>query len=153
MNISKIELTGLFLACKDAGALTNDFARVAMEIANGFLLRKAPTLQECEREDIVGDFTVRLVNGWQSIDPERNVFSYLTQMCSFTASDYFRKRQRVETRLDSVDAMEQHQIDALESGYLASEETRESAQVVPGCGCDVLVNPRDGQQAIIFEGE
>lgn len=153
MNIDKAELSALLLACQSADRLTNGFSRVAMDIAAGFLIRKSPTLQDCEREDIVGDFCVRLVNKWREINPELNIHSYLTQMCSFAASDYFRKRTRIETPLESVDGMEPHQIDALESGYLASEETRESVQVVPGCGCDVLVNPRDGQQAIIFEGE
>lgn len=150
MNIPPAELSALVVEARTQGKLTNKLAGVAMQIAAGYLLRKCPNLQDCERQDIVGDFCVRLVEKWDGIDPERNGHSYLTQMANYAALDYLRKHNRLAGRQVELDSMEPHQVDAAEAAML-EHEARESLEVKSSGDADYVVNPRDGQMGILFE--
>ena len=151
MNITKEQLRESYAGCSEAGQLTNDFASLALQIAGGYLQRKAPSLQPAECGEIVSNFSLRLVDQWQKVDPAKNIFSYLTQMANYAALDYFRKRNRETGRHIEMDGLTLAQADAL----LEDRIQRFGAEMrVEKCGdCDVVVSALDGQTAILFEGE
>jgi len=151
VNITKEQLRESYAGCSEAGQLTDRFARLAMEIARGYLQRRAPSLQPCEAGEIVSNFSLRLVGRWRKVDPAKNIFSYLTQMTNYAALDYFRKRERETGRHIEMDGLTLAQADAL----LEDRIQRIDAEMrVEKCGdCDVVVSALDGQTAILFEGE
>lgn len=107
------ELRTALNECIEKGKLTDRFALLAKKVFQGFLLRKLAADEEGREETLSGCF-LRLLNGWQEINPESNVFSYLSGLANYVSLDYFRKRSKQTAQAVELDDMDEHQLGALE---------------------------------------
>lgn len=86
-------LKELLQDCINVGYLTNDFAIVAIDLAKT-RLNSRQDIPEAAREEALGRFTEKLVRKWESIDPEKNIKSYINSMAYTSLMDELRKYQK-----------------------------------------------------------
>jgi len=87
------------------GALTEDAARIAMDIARGYMIK----LQASKGwpfyvvDDGMGAFVDRLVRKWQNINPDANPRGYCMRMASSSVYDQLRKYDAVRRRDEKIE--------------------------------------------------
>jgi DNA-directed RNA polymerase specialized sigma24 family protein len=83
--------------------MTEDFAAQAMQLARRYIYSRRWCGYPAEvREDMIGLYVVRIMRVWWQLDPEQNLFAYLTSMARSAAFDYVRKEKRRESREEEL---------------------------------------------------
>jgi len=88
-----LDIKQLLLEALELEYCTNDLAIVAIDIAKKHINRRQD-IPEAAREDALGRFTVKFVEKWQKIDPEKSPKSYIKSMAFTSLMDELRKHKR-----------------------------------------------------------
>jgi len=99
------ELRALVLDCRAKGKLTNAFALKAGEVFDGYLVRVLPKDEEA-RDEIKSRCFVRLVGNWENIDPDGNIFSWLSGIANYARLDHLRHEGRLGAKLITENRLE-----------------------------------------------
>ena len=90
-RVTNAELRAELARCRLGGELTDDMARMAMAIGQGYLAaRRWRRVRRVVKEDAFSGYLVRLVKCWPRIN-DRNPFAYLTAMVRSATIDEVRK--------------------------------------------------------------
>ncbi|MDP0495066.1 MAG: hypothetical protein Q7Q73_02550 [Verrucomicrobiota bacterium JB024] len=122
MAVDKGELQGAVREARAAGRLTNGLGLLAGRVCEGYLSsRQYQGLSLADKQDILSKFHLRLLRNWGQIDPDKNAFSYLTNMARSVVSTHCRSlmREYEHNRLRTAQA------DPME-GYSAPEVETEA---------------------------
>ena len=93
-RVTNAELRAELARCRLGGELTDDMARMAMAIGQGYLAaRRWRRVRRVVKEDAFSGYLVRLVKCWPRIN-DRNPFAYLTAMVHSATLDEVRKESR-----------------------------------------------------------
>ena len=117
MRIDPLELKVELDRSLEAGAMTEQFAFLAMQVAQGyFASRAAGDLSADQRSVMLSDFCARLVNTWRGGEHKPNKFTWLTLMAKSVCFSRLRSQRRqlahlrrcveVVRLLDSVDRVD-----------------------------------------------
>ena len=67
---------------------------MAMDVAQGHIAKNHWSSTYASKQDYLSGFCLRLVNKWMSLDPEKNIHSFLTTMANYAVLDIMRKNRR-----------------------------------------------------------
>jgi len=99
MEITPKSLSREIQRSREQEQMTERLGLLAMALARRYMHgRQWQGYSVSTREDIVSAFLVRLVRGWQRVDPAGNPFSYLTAMVRSAAVDHIRHENRRTAR-------------------------------------------------------
>ena len=89
--------------CHDKGYLTDDFAILAMSLAEKRINRKKnQNIPFSAREEAYSTFCYKLVTKWQKISPDKSPNSYINLMAHNCLMDVLRSFNRDLKRVDSI---------------------------------------------------
>lgn len=95
MQIDPKDLKAAVNEALTKGILTEKLASMAMEIVRGYLARdKFRGYRRDEIEEIFGMWTVRFVQTWDRLNPNKNPHAFITGGAAFAYRDYCRRLAR-----------------------------------------------------------
>lgn len=117
MQIDKQDLCNAVIDAKQQGVLTNRLASMCLDIARSYIFSdKCNKFSESHREEILGVFSLYLVNKWGCINEKRNAFSWVVFSARKAQYTYIRSlRRRIERESKKAHLMYEQQIEQMES--------------------------------------
>ncbi len=113
------ELADELRASLAAGEMTERFAVLAEQVCAGYFSQRSLSgYPSSAKQDFQSRFRLRLVRGWQAMDPEQNAFAYLSRMACFAGLDCKR----------TYDAQRRQMARLRENGLLAEDLERPGIQ-------------------------
>jgi len=100
--ITNAQLRVLLEEAHQAGKLTPDLAEAFVKIARGYFSRHGVHYRFVSVDDFVQQATLRLLEKFQKIDPDRNPFNYLTRHCQFVLMEITNSHARHQRILDGL---------------------------------------------------
>lgn len=98
MNLPPEILRQQLSDCIKANELLSGFCVSAIQIARGWIAKNRTDLDPFQVDEVIAGLSRRLMRNWQKINPDGNVFSYITGMTRYAIMDHERKWKRNEAR-------------------------------------------------------
>jgi hypothetical protein len=99
LAVCKQKLAAAVDRAKAQGQLTDELARLGLEVARGYLSSgKFTGYSESLIDDILGAWSVNFVRKWHKLDPEQNCFAWITYMVRSAHFVHMRSLARLHAR-------------------------------------------------------
>lgn len=90
--------------------LSRNLAALCLQVAIGRLQCNRSglvKLSDHDRDEILSLFSVRLVKYWRNINPDKNIFAYITTMLDFAKRDWLREKAKHHEKLQYTEHTDQ----------------------------------------------
>ena len=126
---------------KKQGYMSEDFALIALQIANKIIYQKKYKHIKLEaKEEAISIFSEKLCKNWQKLNPESSIMSYISQIANNTLINLFKSHDNNKRKLESY---KEHLIN--------SEQKTFEKKILIRYNINISELPHTKRSAIFFE--